>query len=75
MVALGPAHGRAGNQITRAATSNVCLRVNNSGISTYPAWTGIQNLPGYAWVPPAGDSARNGVYQDFGTYVCNYPTR
>ena len=47
----------------------------NTSIANYPAWTGIQNLPGYAWVPPAGDSARNGVYQDFGTYVRNYPTR
>jgi hypothetical protein len=47
----------------------------NTNIGTYPAWTGIQSLPGYGWVPPAGDSARNGVYQDFGTYVRNYPTR
>ena len=47
----------------------------NSNIATYPAWTGIQSLPGYGYVPAAGDSARNGVYQDFGTYVRNYPTR
>ena len=47
----------------------------NTNIATYPAWTGIQSLPGYGYVPAAGDSARNGVYQDFGTYVRNYPTR
>jgi hypothetical protein len=47
----------------------------NTNIATYPSWTGVQALPGYGWVPPAGDSARNGVYQDFGTYVRNYPTR
>src|SRR5258707_14792239 len=44
-------------------------------IAIYPSWTGVQALAGYGWVPPAGDSARNGVYQDFGTYVRNYPTR
>jgi hypothetical protein len=47
----------------------------NASISNYPAWTGIQNLPGAGWVSPAGDSAKNGVYQDFATYIRNYPTR
>ncbi len=47
----------------------------NTDISTYPAWTGIQNLPGYNFQPSASDTARNGVYQDFATYIRNYPTR
>jgi len=46
----------------------------NTDISNYPAWTGIQNLPGYGYKPAAGDTIRNGVYQDFGAYVRNYPT-
>ena len=44
-------------------------------ISTYPAWTGVMSLPGASYVPKAGDTIRNGVYQDFATYVRNYPTR
>ncbi len=47
----------------------------NTDISNYPAWTGIQNLPGYNYKPAPGDSAKNGVYQDFANYVRNYPTR
>jgi hypothetical protein len=47
----------------------------NTDISNYPAWTGIQNLPGYSYVPKSGDNVKNGVYQDFGTYIRNYPTR
>jgi hypothetical protein len=44
-------------------------------ISIYPAWTGIQNLPGYSYKPAASDSIKNGVYQDFGTNVRTFPTR
>jgi hypothetical protein len=47
----------------------------NTDISTYPAWTGIQNLPGYSFKPGPGDSVKNGVYQDFANYVRRYPTR
>ncbi len=47
----------------------------NTPIASIPAWTGVQNLPGYSYVPAPGDSARNGVYQDFATYIRNYPTR
>jgi Carboxypeptidase regulatory-like domain/TonB dependent receptor-like, beta-barrel len=47
----------------------------NTDISTYPAWTGIQSLPGYSYVPAPGDTIKNGVYQDFATYIRNYPTR
>ena len=47
----------------------------NTDISAYPAWTGVQNLSGYAYKPAPGDTIRNGVYQDFGNYVRNYPTR
>ena len=47
----------------------------NSNISTYPAWTGIQSLPGYNYQPAAGDTIKNGVYQDFASFVRSYPTR
>lgn len=47
----------------------------NTDISSYPAWTGIQNLPGYNYKPAATDTIKNGVYQDFGNYVRRYPTR
>jgi len=47
----------------------------NTDISNYPAWTGIQQLPGANYHPPASDNIRNGVYQDFASYVRNYPTR
>lgn len=41
-------------------------------LQAYPGWTGVQNLPGYSYVPtkPASqDATRNGVYQDFVTRV------
>jgi hypothetical protein len=44
-------------------------------LATYPAWTGVQNLPGYNYTPAANDSIKNGVYQDYGTYVRTIPTR
>lgn len=44
-------------------------------INAYPAWVNIQSYPGYNWVPPASDSARNGVYQDFNSYIRTFPTR
>ena len=47
----------------------------NTPIASLPAWTGVQNLPGYSYVPAPGDSTKNGVYQDFATYIRNYPTR
>ena len=47
----------------------------NADIATYPAWTGVMNLPGASYKPAPGDSIKNGVYQDFGNYVRNYPTR
>ncbi len=47
----------------------------NTDISTYPSWTGIQNLPGYSYKPAANDTIKNGVYQDFSNYVRNFPTR
>lgn len=31
--------------------------------------------PGYSYKPAPGDTIKNGVYQDFGTYIRNYPTR
>ncbi|MGI8746669.1 MAG: carboxypeptidase regulatory-like domain-containing protein [Bryobacteraceae bacterium] len=47
----------------------------NTDISNYPAWTGIQNLPGYSYRPAANDTIKNGVYQDFGASVRTVPTR
>ncbi len=47
----------------------------NTDISTYPSWTGIQNLPGYSYKPAANDSIKNGVYQDFATNIRRWPTR
>jgi hypothetical protein len=47
-------------------------------ISTWPAWTGIQNYPGASYKPTADDIAngmRNGVYNDFATVVWRQPTR
>ncbi len=44
-------------------------------LAAYPAWTGVQNLPGYNYVPKSGDTIKNGVYQDFANYVQTYPTR
>jgi hypothetical protein len=44
-------------------------------LATYPSWTGVQNLPGYNYVPQPGDTIKNGVYQDFANYVQNFPTR
>lgn len=44
-------------------------------LQAYPAWTGVQNMPGYNYVPVAGDTIKNGVYQDFANFVQTYPTR
>jgi hypothetical protein len=45
----------------------------NTNISTYPAWTGIQSLPGYNYVPVPSDGITNGVYQDFANFIRTYP--
>ncbi|MFB3827040.1 MAG: carboxypeptidase regulatory-like domain-containing protein [Bryobacteraceae bacterium] len=47
----------------------------NTDVSAYPAWTGIQQMPGFNYKPAAGDTIKNGVYQDFATYIRRYPTR
>lgn len=47
----------------------------NTDISNYPAWTGVQEMPGANYVPTSKDKIRNGVYQDFAAYVRDYPTR
>lgn len=46
----------------------------NSILATYPAWTGVQSLPGAGYVPQAGDTIKNGVYQDFANWVRTIPT-
>jgi hypothetical protein len=56
-------------------TQFIRFPAKNTDISNYPAWTGIQNLPGYNFKPSATDTARNGVYQDFASYVRTIPTR
>ncbi|MEN6602415.1 MAG: carboxypeptidase regulatory-like domain-containing protein [Bryobacteraceae bacterium] len=49
----------------------------NSGddISKWPAWTGVQNMPGANYVPQTSSDPKNGVYADFGNYLRRYPTR
>jgi len=47
----------------------------NTDISNYPAWTGVQDLPGAGYHPSSKDNIRNGVYQDFASYIRDYPTR
>ena len=47
----------------------------SADITTYPAWTGVMSLPGASYKPAASDATKNGVYQDFATYIRNYPTR
>src|SRR5262249_714012 len=56
-------------------TQFIRFPVKNTDISNYPAWTGIQSLPGYNFQPSASDTARNGVYQDFADNVRTFPTR
>jgi hypothetical protein len=53
------------------------VKFPNSGddISNWPAWTGIQNMPGAAFVPKSSSDPKNGVYADFGNYLRRYPTR
>ena len=46
-----------------------------AALQAYPWWTGVQSLPGYNYVPVAGDTIKNGVYQDFANYVQTYPSR
>ncbi len=52
----------------------VAFPARNTNIANYPAWTGIQSLPGYDYTPAHSDSIKNGVYQDFSNYIRNYPT-
>jgi hypothetical protein len=53
------------------------VKFPNSGddISKWPAWTGIQNMPGANYVPKSSSDPKNGVYADFGNYLRRYPTR
>ena len=46
----------------------------NQSIANYPAWTGVQNLPGAGYVPQPGDNIKNGVYQDFANLIRTIPT-
>ncbi len=49
---------------------------SNDDISLWPAWTGVQNLPGADFKPrPGTDDPQNGLYANFGNYVRRYPTR
>jgi hypothetical protein len=47
----------------------------NDDLSLYPAWTGVQNLPGANYKPSGPNDPKNGVYADFGNYVRRFPTR
>ncbi len=46
----------------------------NQSLSNYPAWTGVQSLPGASYVPQASDNIKNGVYQDFAAMIRSIPT-
>ena len=48
---------------------------SNDDISLFPAWTGVQYLPGANYRPSGPNDPRNGVYASFGNYVRRYPTR
>lgn len=44
-------------------------------LAAYPAWTGVQGLPGYGWSPTSSsDLSKNGVYNDFTTWISDNPT-
>ncbi len=44
-------------------------------LGKYPAWTGIQGLPGASYVPKSiTDLTQNGIYQDFKTRISDNPT-
>jgi hypothetical protein len=44
-------------------------------LAIYPAWTGVQSLPGYGWVPTSPtDATKNGVYHDFDTWISDNST-
>ncbi|HZY63140.1 MAG TPA: carboxypeptidase-like regulatory domain-containing protein [Edaphobacter sp.] len=44
-------------------------------LAEYPSWTGVQKLPGYGWSPTSStDKSRNGVYNDFKTWISDNPT-
>lgn len=53
----------------------VAFPTSSTDITKYPAWTGVQNLPGASYRAPANASVKNAVYNDFDAYVRNYPTR
>lgn len=41
-------------------------------LATYPAWTGVQNAPGYSWQPTSSsDATKNGVYNDYHLWSTN----
>jgi hypothetical protein len=54
-------------------TQFLAFPTKNTNIANYPAWTGIQNLPGYSYKPVPSDSISNGVYQDFSNFVRTWP--
>lgn len=60
-------------------SSSTCLVVSAqcaaSKVVNYASWTGVQNLPGYGYVPVTSSDPKNGVYQDFANYIRRYPTR
>jgi len=49
---------------------------NGDDISQWPAWTGVQNLPGGTNCNPTGPNPpKNCVYADFANFLRTYPTR
>lgn len=68
-------HGRAPTLSQWFDTSHF-FKFPGSGddISQWPAWTGVQNLPGGSGCHPTG-TAKNCVYADFANFLRTYPTR
>lgn len=52
----------------------VAFPSSSTDTSTYPSWTGVQNLPGGNYHAPT-KTIKNAVYNDFAAYIRNYPTR
>ncbi len=43
-----------------------------STVASYPTWTGVQNAPGFGWVPTnPKDLTQNGVYNDYHLWSTN----
>ena len=69
--------GRGNRTLARWFDTSHFVKFPNSqdDLSKYPAWTGVQNLPGTSFKPSSASDPKNGVYADFGNFIRRYPTR